>query len=87
MNIRLGPITRVLAPGHSWCRRCDTTWAFVGERVVEYAPGKGVFALCVKCWDEATVQERLDAHLEVLFMQDAPATKREFVLRAVEAED
>lgn len=65
MNVRLGPLSKILAPGYSYCRGCRTPWLFVEPRTVWYSSYSGQFALCVKCWDEATAIERMAAHLEV----------------------
>jgi hypothetical protein len=59
LNIRLGTWSQRLAPGYSWCFRCETPWLFVPNHTTDYRPDKGCFALCEKCWQELTPQQRL----------------------------
>lgn len=80
-NVRLGRWSRALAPAYGVCRQCETPWRFVQPRIVNYGDGRGQFALCVKCWDESTVDERLHAHRVVTLMWDDAPT----VLPDVEA--
>lgn len=36
MNLRIGPISRLLSPGYSECHRCCTTWRFVKPHSTDY---------------------------------------------------
>ena len=65
INFRLGSAAQWLAPGYSWCGRCETPWKFVDHHATYYQPGRGVFALCQKCWSELTPQERLPFYRQV----------------------
>lgn len=65
MNIRLGRWFQILAPGYSHCVRCRTPWRFVEPRVVWYSSSSGQFALCVKCWNETHIAQRIIAHMLV----------------------
>lgn len=59
MNTRLGPITRLLSPGLSWCGRCKTTWRFVTPHITVWRDGSGCFPLCEKCWAHLTIEQRI----------------------------
>ena len=65
LNLRLGPAVQWMAPGYSWCKRCETPWAFVDEHATYYTERRGVFALCQMCWAELTPQERLPFYRQV----------------------
>lgn len=52
MNLRLGPISRILSPGYGCCGRCRTTWNFVRHHTTFYTAADGCFPLCEKCWQD-----------------------------------
>lgn len=58
MNLRIGKISNLLAPGYSHCRRCQTNWRFVTPHDTDWG-WKGCIALCEKCWRELTPEQRL----------------------------
>lgn len=60
---RLRWLGRLLAPAYGTCGRCGTPWRFVRHRPVPYAPGRSMFVLCVKCWDDTDVVKRIAYHL------------------------
>jgi len=65
LNIRLGTWSQKLAPGFSWCFRCETPWRFVHGHDTPYAYDhqgavtRSCFPLCEKCWAELTPEQRL----------------------------
>ena len=60
MNLRVGRIGKLLAPGWGWCLRCETPWRFVRYHVTDYGDrGHGCLPLCEKCWAEMTPQRRI----------------------------
>ncbi len=59
LNVRLGTWSQRLAPGYSWCFRCETPWLFVKGHDTKYSPDRACFPLCEKCWGELTPDERL----------------------------
>lgn len=65
LNVRLGTWSQRLAPGYSWCFRCETPWLFVKHHDTEYVEltetqaGRACFALCEKCWAELTIKQRM----------------------------
>lgn len=63
--MRIGRVSKILAPGYGWCLRCQTAWLFVKEHVTEYTPQRGMFPLCQKCWNELIPQTRLPFYLEL----------------------
>ena len=73
MNRRIGPISRAVSPGYSWCLRCKTTWNFVEGHVTQHGTG-GCFPLCEKCWGELTPTERLPFYEELLVMWNSDGT-------------
>lgn len=83
LNIRLGRWSQILAPGYSYCRRCKTPWLFVEERTVWYTRSSGQFALCIKCWDEATAEQRVAAHMIVSAMNDHSVETYELIREKV----
>lgn len=83
MNIRLGRWSQILAPGYSSCTRCRTPWRFVRERTVWYTPSSGQFALCVRCWDETHVAQRVIAHMLVSERNDLSEETFEDIEQAI----
>ena len=65
LNLRIGRIGQLFAPGYSSCGRCKTPWRFVKSHDTHYAPGEWIFALCRKCWAELTPEERLPFYQQV----------------------
>lgn len=65
MGLRIGRISRLLSPGYGACEKCKTTWNFVEPHSVDLTWGHGTFALCEKCWDESTEEERVHYHYQV----------------------
>lgn len=65
LNVRLGTWSQRLAPGYSWCRRCETPWLFVHHHDTTYRPGYGLIALCRKCWTELSPEQRLPFYRQV----------------------
>lgn len=59
LNIRIGRVSALLAPGYGHCQRCRTNWRFVRYHITDYGIAEGVFALCEKCWTKLTPQERV----------------------------
>lgn len=62
LNLRIGRLSDLLAPGYGHCDRCRTNWYFVQPRPVRVTDRYGAFTLCQKCWNETTVKERLAYH-------------------------
>lgn len=54
--------------GYSRCGKCRRPWWATQERCVRYIPARGQFALCRRCWDRSTVEERVEAHRWVTFV-------------------
>ena len=50
--MRLGRLSKLLAPGYGWCLRCETTWPFVEHHSTDYTPTRGCFPLCEECWTD-----------------------------------
>jgi hypothetical protein len=76
LTMRLGRWSRALAPGYSWCLRCETPWRFVTPHYTQYDPSRGCFPLCEKCWTELeTPEARLLYYLRMV--QDRPPPKVE----------
>lgn len=59
MNLRLGRMAQLFAPGYSWCLQCKTPWRFVKGHTTKYTQSNGCFPLCEKCWAELTPEQRL----------------------------
>lgn len=47
-------------PGFSWCRKCKTSWDKVSGHAVDVTPTRGHFALCELCWQESSIEERVE---------------------------
>lgn len=45
--------------GYSWCGRCKLPWSHVEGHSTHFAKGQGCFPLCVYCWGELTIEQRL----------------------------
>lgn len=69
MNLRIGPVGKVLAPGYSWCHRCRTPWKFVEAHVTDYLKGRGCFPLCEKCWAELETPDARLPYYRELWME------------------
>lgn len=76
MNLRLGPMGKLLAPGWGDCLRCHTPWKFVHYHTTSWGRS-GCIALCEKCWAELTPQERLPFYRQLveLWHHEYPETK------------
>lgn len=87
MNLRVGPIGRLFAPGYSSCLRCKTPWRFVREHITQYTPSSGCFPLCEKCWAEMTPEQRRTYYVELIAMwettEPVEGAKRAAILAAV----
>jgi hypothetical protein len=67
MNLRIGRIGQLFAPGYGWCLRCETPWVFVHWHTTEYGShGRGCLPLCEKCWTELTPEKRLPFYRELI---------------------
>jgi hypothetical protein len=67
LNIRVGIIGKLVAPGYGDCGRCRTPWLFVRYHVTKYSNGSGCFPLCQKCWRElGTPEARLPYYRDLL---------------------
>jgi hypothetical protein len=67
MNLRIGRLGQLLAPGYGWCLRCLTPWVFVSYHATDFGhQGKGCLPLCQKCWDELTPEQRLPFYQELI---------------------
>ena len=63
-------ITRMLAPGYGTCGRCGVPWAFTSPHVTplnepDITYGRGLFPLCVECWNTLKMGERLPYYREL----------------------
>lgn len=87
VNLRVGRIGRLLAPGFGACLRCMTPWRFVREHITRYTPSSGCFPLCEKCWAEMTPEQRRTYYVELIAMwemtEPVEGAKRAAVLAAV----
>jgi hypothetical protein len=85
VNVRIGPFSRVFAPGYCWCYACGTAWKFVDGHVTHYTErdemGRGCFPLCEKCWGERTPEQRLPFYRRLweLWNGDGHTTEDEWV--------
>lgn len=59
--------------GYSGCHRCGGTWDWKEEHSIPYAEGKGMFPLCVECYEELSPQERYDYCMELRDSWGRPA--------------
>ena len=67
-GLRLGRLSQWLYPSYSYCSRCLTTWNLVDSKDVRLTDdmedralwARGFFSLCVACWEETTVDERVE---------------------------
>jgi hypothetical protein len=75
LNWRLGPMSRWLAPGWSWCYCCGTPWLFVRDHTTWYREFEGTFPLCEKCWGELTPETRWPYYEKML--RDRPEGGRD----------
>lgn len=72
INLRLGRISWLLAPGYSHCLRCKTSWLFVKGHTTVYCKGRGCFPLCQKCWAQLTPDQRLPYYGELIWSWSYP---------------
>lgn len=64
--MRLGRISRLLAPAYGACFRCHTTWRFVDHHSTMYTTTAGCFPLCEECWQELGTPDRRLPYYEEL---------------------
>jgi hypothetical protein len=55
VNLRLGPLAGLLAPGFSRCKRCRTPWKFVVEHATPYWSSPDTLAVQVTPLETVTV--------------------------------
>lgn len=77
INARLGPASRLLAPGYSWCGRCRTSWRFVEGHSTNYTEHRGCFPLCEACWSELTPEQRLPFYRDLWQSWQADGSDKE----------
>lgn len=68
------------------CDKCHSTWNHVQYRIVNVTQSHGMFALCVPCWNDSSVEERVRHYLALYdeWGQEARARyAREDVIHAV----
>ncbi len=70
--------------GYTRCLRCGLPWWRAQRHTVWHAQGRGIFALCERCWLETTPAERVAAVRELVDVvsPDRPEDDREAVIRA-----
>ena len=89
-RIRIGRISRFLAPGYGSCNRCHTAWKFVEGHDVFYAIGSGCFPLCQECWKVTTLTEKNNYYLDWLnkYYSSDPNyfTMRQYLLTCIKTE-
>ena len=78
MNIRIGRIGHLVAPGYGHCLRCKTPWRFVREHITAYNYSSACFALCEKCWAPLTPDQRLPYYREQIWHWSYPYNGRTF---------
>lgn len=62
MKIR-GLLSQLLAPGHGFCPRCQTSWKYAKGHSVAYDKGQGCFPLCEDCWWESSLSEKIEYYV------------------------
>lgn len=67
MNLRVGRIGQLFAPGYGWCLRCKTPWLFVRWHDTPFgSDGHGCLPLCEKCWAALTPAQRMPYYRELI---------------------
>jgi hypothetical protein len=77
----------MLLPAIGWqrCYRCRRPWWAISDtHDVEYAPGRGQFALCEPCWARSTRDMRWAAHAWVCSGPSWTVEETWTILRAIE---
>ena len=76
MNVRIGPISRLLSPTYGACERCGTTWKYVKGHPTFYTQTWGMSPLCEKCWMDLTPEERVPYYRQLYERWGQPETER-----------
>jgi len=62
----IGFFSRLIFIQYGHCKRCGRTWNIVKEfHDTPYTESSGCFALCQKCWEELTIEERIPFYEEM----------------------
>lgn len=56
-------------PNLSTCRKCGVPWNHCEAKVIDWASGRGTFAICKYCWDRSTLMERKTYYAKCYFGQ------------------
>ena len=80
LNLRIGRVGQLLAPGWGYCLRCKTPWRFVRWHDTQYGTqGHGCLPLCEKCWAELTPTQRVPFYRELIeSWHEAPGRESAF---------
>lgn len=75
LQVRIGRVSHLLAPGFGDCGRCHTNWHFCEGHSTKYTETHGCFPLCEACWSELTPERRLPYYRDLFeqWMRDDPA--------------
>ncbi len=74
-NIRLGKISQYIFPGFGFCSKCNSTWNLVQSKSFGYSECSGHFALCEKCYDDCTIDERIYYYTSIDYIKDDEKAK------------
>jgi hypothetical protein len=70
MNIRIGKISQWISPNFSFCLICNTTWKFVKNKSLNYEEYSGHFALCEKCYDDCSIDEKIYYYTQADYIKE-----------------
>lgn len=76
MNIRIGKISQWISPNFSSCLKCKTTWIFVKSKSLMYDTFSGHFAMCEKCYNESSLDERIYYYTQADYIKGSENFKK-----------
>ena len=82
----LAKLSRAVFPNYSYCGRCGFTRNIVNHRTVHTSSRNGCFAVCIKCWDKASINQLIFYYKNVYKSWDEQDYTLEHLAECVKAD-
>jgi hypothetical protein len=79
----IGNILRLFHPGWGYCKKCHYPWKFRKDVSINYYRSYGIyngyFALCEKCWNKTTLEEKIKYYTEPIHINSDKQLKKNMI--------
>ena len=82
----LAKLSRAVFHYYSYCGRCGFTWNIVNPRTVHTSNSSGCFAVCIKCWDKASINQLIFYYTHVYKRWDERDYTLDHLVKCVKAD-